>query len=257
MTHALKIENISKTFGGLVAVDGFNLSLAKGAIQGVIGPNGAGKTTVFNLITGVYPPDSGDIWLHDKKITGQFADAIARAGISRTFQNIRLFQEMSVWENVKVAFHARATYGFFGALLHSKDFKISEEKINLESLEYLNYFGLQDRRDALAKNLSYGDQRKLEIARALATGSKVLLLDEPAAGINPKELHALIDLIRRVHKDFSLSILLIEHQMPLVMELCQHVQVLNFGKMIAEGSPSAVTNHPEVLRAYLGEAEVA
>jgi branched-chain amino acid transport system ATP-binding protein len=252
----LKIEQIYKTFGGLAAVSNFNLELTQGEIHGIIGPNGAGKTTVFNLVTGVYPTDQGRLWLNGTEITGWTADAIARAGIARTFQNIRLFGLMTVADNIKMAFHSRTGYNFWEAMIQSPRYRQREIEINQESIAFLDRFGLADRRFELAKNLPYGEQRRLEIARALATNPRVLLLDEPAAGMNPKEVEDLIGLIRRVHQDFDLAILLIEHQMPLVMELCQQIQVMDFGQTIADGPPHEVTNHPRVIQAYLGEEEM-
>lgn len=252
MTSALKISNLSKSFGGLKAIENFSFDLVPGAIHGIIGPNGAGKTTMFNLVTGVYRADSGQIWLGEKEITQMSADAIARAGMIRTFQNIRLFANMTVWDNVRMAFHFQESVGFWQALGHFGDFKNVEKKISQESLEFLERFGLAGRRDDLAGSLSYGEQRRLEMARALATRARVLLLDEPAAGLNPREVQDLIELIRKIHQDFSLSILLIEHQMPVIMELCEHVHVLNFGKLITEGGPELVVQHPEVVSAYLG-----
>lgn len=256
-TTILKLENVFKSFGGLTAVSNFSLKLDKAEIQGIIGPNGAGKTTVFNLITGVYQPDKGNIQLDTATISNLPADAIARAGIARTFQNIRLFGEMTVLDNIKMAFHCRTGYRFWDTLIHSSRFRKMEAKIRDESLEYLNCLGLADRYQELAKNLPYGEQRRLEIARALAAEPKVLLLDEPAAGMNPREVENLIGLIKRIHRDFSLSILLIEHQMPVVLELCHFIQVMDFGQTIASGAPQEVTNDPQVIRAYLGEEEIA
>lgn len=252
MNSALKISNLSKSFGGLKAIENFSLDLVPGAIHGIIGPNGAGKTTLFNLVTGVYRADSGQVWLEEKEITNMSADAIARSGMIRTFQNIRLFANMTVWDNVKMAFHFQERVGFWQTLGHFGDFKNVEKKISQESLEFLERFGLAERCHDSARSLSYGEQRRLEMARALATKAHVLLLDEPAAGLNPKEVEELIELIRKIHMDFSLSILLIEHQMPVIMELCEHVQVLNFGKLITEGGPDLVVQHPEVVSAYLG-----
>ena len=256
MATALKISNLSKSFGGLKAIENFNLNLVEGAIHGIIGPNGAGKTTMFNLVTGVYRADDGQIWLNGQDITRKTAHAIARAGMIRTFQNIRLFSNMTVWDNVKMAFHLRECVGFWRTLTHGSGFKNAETKISDASLEFLEPFGLATRRHDLAGSLSYGEQRRLEIARALATHAQVLLLDEPAAGLNPKEIEDLITLIRKIHQDFSLSILLIEHQMPVILELCDHVQVLNFGKQITEGKPASVVQHPEVISAYLGDQDI-
>lgn len=255
MSSVLGINQLSKSFGGLTAVSDFRLQLGDREIQGVIGPNGAGKTTIFNLITGVYKPDTGQILLNGQDLTGKPSDIVARAGIARTFQNIRLFSNMTVLDNIKMACNYHTCYGFWDAVIHSPRFKRQESRIEAEGMEYLTRFGLADRRDELAKNLPYGEQRRLEIARALATDPKVLLLDEPAAGMNPREVDELIGLIRKVHDDFPLAILLIEHQMPVVMELCQHIQVVDFGQTIADGSPLEVTNNPLVIRAYLGEEE--
>ncbi len=250
---ALRISQLAKTFGGLTAVSGFALELGDRDIQGIIGPNGAGKTTAFNLITGVYAPDQGRIQLGDRDLTRLAPDAIARAGIARTFQNIRLFAQMSVLDNIAMALHTRTGYGFWDAALRTRTFRTREAAVLGESLEHLDRFGLADRRHEAAGSLPYGEQRRLEIARALATGPQVLLLDEPAAGMNPREVEDLIRLVRQVHRDFPLAILLIEHQLPVVMALCRHVQVLDFGQTIAAGTPQEVTRNPKVVEAYLGE----
>lgn len=256
-TTVLDIRHLYKSFGGLTAVSDFNLQLKQGEIQGIIGPNGAGKTTVFNLITGVYQVDQGQIILGTTELTSQPADRIARLGIARTFQNIRLFGEMTVLDNIKMAFHHRTGYRIWDTLFRTPCFRRQEKQILQDSLTFLDCLNLSDRRDELAKNLPYGEQRRLEIARALAANPQVILLDEPAAGMNPKEVENLIELIRRIHREFSVSILLIEHQMPLVMELCQSIQVMDFGQTIAWGPPAQVTSDPQVIKAYLGEEDIA
>lgn len=255
MKPVLEIENLSKSFGGLKAAENFGLELLPGDIQGVIGPNGAGKTTVFNLITGVYKPDSGRIRLAEHEVAGLSSDAISRRGISRTFQNIRLFNRMTVRDNIRTACHGYCGYGFWDAAFAFPRFRTREKEVSRESISFLERFGLADRWDQRADSLSYGEQRRLEIARALATRPRVLLLDEPAAGMNPTEVEDLIGLIRGIHRDFDLSILLIEHQMPVVMKLCRHVQVMDFGRTIAAGDPHEVTANPLVIKAYLGDEE--
>jgi len=251
----LHTEHLDMRFGGLSALSDLNLAVPEGGLYGLIGPNGAGKTTVFNLITGIYPTDTGRIWLGDAEVTGLPSDDLCRLGISRTFQNIRLFKRMSVWDNILTAFHQRIGYGFWEAAFHLSRFKERERQISHESLEFLERFGLAERRDELAENLPYGEQRRLEIARALATNPRILLLDEPAAGMNPTEVEGLIGLIRDIHRDFELSILLIEHHMPVVMKLCRHVQVMDFGRTIATGDPHTVIGDPLVIKAYLGDPE--
>jgi len=252
---ALRIAELTKSFGGLTAVSGFNLDLGDRDLQGIIGPNGAGKTTVFNLVTGIYAPDGGEVLLGDRAVSRLPSDAIARAGIARTFQNIRLFAQMSVLDNITMALHAHAGYGLRDAIFRTAAFRREEARLLAAARDHLARFGLLERQDEQAGSLPYGEQRRLEIARALATGPRVLLLDEPAAGMNPREVEELIQLIRQVHQDFPLAILLIEHQLPVVMELCRQVQVLDFGHTIASGAPREVVRNPLVIEAYLGEEE--
>jgi branched-chain amino acid transport system ATP-binding protein len=250
----LEVKNCTKRFGGLVAVRNLNMSLSPGDLYGLIGPNGAGKTTVFNLITGVYTPDEGSIELDGKAIHKLKPSQIAKLGMSRTFQNIRLFQSMSVLENVKVARHMRKRQGLLDAILRSDRLAGEEEKIEQECLDLLKIFNLDGRADELALNLPYGSQRRLEIARALATGPKVLLLDEPAAGMNPHEAVELMHLIRSIRDKFQISVLLVEHNMRVVMGVCQKIQVIDYGETIALGTPKEIQDNAKVIEAYLGGA---
>lgn len=249
----LSIKNLGIQFGGLRAVDEFNLEIEKGELYGLIGPNGAGKTTVFNMLTGVYKPTAGEIVLDGKNITGKKQIEINKLGVARTFQNIRLFSQLSVLDNVKAGLHNQYKYGTFSGIFRLPTFFKTEKKMNARAMELLKVFDLQDEADLLASNLPYGKQRKLEIARALATNPKLLLLDEPAAGMNPNETAELMDTIKFVRKEFDMTILLIEHDMRLVSGICEKLTVLNFGKVLAQGKTSEVLSNPEVITAYLGE----
>lgn len=249
----LEVNHLSIQFGGLRAVDGFHLNIEKGELYGLIGPNGAGKTTVFNLLTGVYKPTEGIIRLDGQDITGKSTIEINKAGIARTFQNIRLFKDMPVLDNVKAGLHNHYHYSVLtGVLRLPKYFKV-EKEMNEKAMEILKVFDLDKEADLLAGNLPYGKQRKLEIARALATEPKLLLLDEPAAGMNPNETQELMDTIRFVQEHFHMTTLLIEHDMKLVGGICEKLTVLNFGQVLTQGETSEVLNNPQVITAYLGE----
>lgn len=249
----LEVKNLGIQFGGLRAVDEFNLQIEKGALYGLIGPNGAGKTTVFNMLTGVYKPTDGDILLDGKSIVGKSQIDINKMGIARTFQNIRLFRQMSVLDNVKVGLHNQIRYSTVAGIFKLPSYFKKEKLMNEKAMSLLKVFDLQGEAEVLASNLPYGKQRKLEIARALATNPKLLLLDEPAAGMNPNETAELMDTIRYVRKEFDMTILLIEHDMRLVSGICEELTVLNFGKVLAQGKTSEVLQNPEVITAYLGE----
>lgn len=249
----LDVKNLSISFGGLKAVDDFSITIEKGQLYGLIGPNGAGKTTIFNLLTGVYKPDGGRILLDGKDITGHKAIQINQAGIARTFQNIRLFKELSVLDNVKVGLHNHHKYSTLSGILRLPSYYKVEKEMDESAMELLKVFDLDKEFDYKASNLPYGKQRKLEIARALATEPKLLLLDEPAAGMNPNETAELMKTIRFVRDHFDMTVLLIEHDMKLVSGICERLTVLNFGHMLAEGPTSEVLSNPEVIKAYLGE----
>lgn len=249
----LEVDNLGISFGGLRAVNEFHMQIEKGCLYGLIGPNGAGKTTVFNLLTGVYKPDSGITKLDGENIVGKKTIDINKAGIARTFQNIRLFKDLSVLDNVKVGLHNHHKYTTLEGILRlPKYFKV-EKEMDEKAMELLEVFGLKEEAATLASNLPYGKQRKLEIARALATEPKLLLLDEPAAGMNPNETKELMDTIGFVRDKFEMTILLIEHDMKLVSGICEKLTVLNFGEVLAQGNTSDVLNDPEVIKAYLGE----
>ncbi|MCR4996720.1 MAG: ABC transporter ATP-binding protein [Butyrivibrio sp.] len=249
----LDVTNLSISFGGLRAVDDFNMTIEKGELYGLIGPNGAGKTTVFNLLTGVYKPNEGKIKLDGEDITRKNTIEINHAGIARTFQNIRLFKQMSVIDNVKVGLSERFKYSTLEGILHVGRYKKVEKQIDDEAMRLLKVFDLDGERDTLASNLPYGKQRKLEIVRAMATDPKLLLLDEPAAGMNPNETKELMETIALVRKEFEMTILLIEHDMKLVSGICEKLTVLNFGKVLCRGETKEVLSNPEVIKAYLGE----
>lgn len=253
----LKLEDISIFFGGLKAVSNFNLQLEEGELIGLIGPNGAGKTTIFNMITGVYTPSEGNIYLGQKnglkKITGLKPYQITRLGMARTFQNIRLFKDLSVLDNVRIAHHFNVKYNALQSIFRTPGFYKEEAEVREKALELLKLFNIDQKSDELAKNLPYGEQRKLEIARALSTNPRLLLLDEPAAGMNPQETMDLMELIEFIRKEFNLTILLIEHDMNLVMGICERIVVLDYGQVIAEGNPEAIKQNPRVIKAYLGE----
>ena len=251
--YILETKNLGISFGGLKAVDGLSLKIEKGQLYGLIGPNGAGKTTAFNLLTGVYKPTMGNFFLDGEKMTGHNTVEINKKGIARTFQNIRLFKQLSVLDNVKVGLHNDYKYSTAEGILRLPAFFRTEKEMDRKAMELLEVFDLAGEKDYLASNLPYGKQRKLEIARALATSPKLLLLDEPAAGMNPNETQELMDTIRFVRDNFDMTILLIEHDMRLVSGICEEITVLNFGTVLAQGETSKVLKDPEVVKAYLGD----
>ena len=251
--NMLDVTHLSISFGGLKAVDDFHINVKKGQLYGLIGPNGAGKTTIFNLLTGVYKPNAGSIVLNGNNITGKRSIDINKAGVARTFQNIRLFKDLTVLDNVKVGLHNNNPYSTIEGILRLPRYHKVERKMDERVIELLKVFDLDKYCHYNASNLPYGQQRKLEIARALATGPKLLLLDEPAAGMNPNETAELMDTIRFVRDNFDMTILLIEHDMKLVSGICEELTVLNFGQVLCQGETAAVLNDPEVIKAYLGE----
>ena len=253
MAELLKVDNVSMIFGGLRAVSTLSMYINKGELIGLIGPNGAGKTTAFNMITGVYTPSEGDVYFNGVKSSGKKSYQVTQLGMARTFQNIRLFSELSVIDNVKIAYNMHVTYNLVDAIIRDKKYLNEEDFITQKAMDLLKIFHLEGEANEVAKNLPYGKQRRLEIARALATEPKLLLLDEPAAGMNPQETHELMEMIRWIRDKFDLSILLIEHDMGLVMGVCERIYVLEYGMKIAEGTPEEIKHNSRVIEAYLGE----
>ena len=254
ITAVLEAKGLGVEFGGLKAVSQFDISIKDGELVGLIGPNGAGKTTVFNLLTGVYQPTEGKFFMNGEIMNGKPTHVVVHSGIARTFQNIRLFKNMTVLDNVKIAFNRKMKYNLASAVLRTGGFWKEEKEIDEQARELLKLFHLEELADTKAGNLPYGKQRKLEITRALATDMKVLLLDEPAAGMNPTETAELLDSINLIREKFRISILLIEHDMSLVMKICERIIVLNYGQILASGTPEEIANHPDVITAYLGKA---
>lgn len=253
MAELLKVDNVSMVFGGLRAVSNLSMHIDEGELISLIGPNGAGKTTAFNMITGVYTPTEGKVYFNGQQSSGKKSYQVTQMGMARTFQNIRLFSELSVIDNVKIAYNMHVTYNLADAIVRDGKYLSEEEFITQKALDLLKIFHLEEEAHEVAKNLPYGKQRRLEIARALATEPKLLLLDEPAAGMNPQETKELMEMIRWIRKEFNLSILLIEHDMGLVMGVCERIYVLEYGMKIAEGTPEEIKHNKRVIEAYLGE----
>ena len=253
MAELLKVDNVSMVFGGLRAVSNLSMHIDEGELIGLIGPNGAGKTTAFNMITGVYTPTEGKVYFNGQQSSGKKSYQVTQMGMARTFQNIRLFSELSVIDNVKIAYNMHVTYNLADAIVRDGKYLSEEEYITQKAIDLLKIFHLEEEAHEVAKNLPYGKQRRLEIARALATEPKLLLLDEPAAGMNPQETKELMEMISWIRKEFNLSILLIEHDMGLVMGVCERIYVLEYGMKIAEGTPDEIKHNTRVIEAYLGE----
>jgi branched-chain amino acid transport system ATP-binding protein len=250
--YLLKVEGLTKFFGGLCAVSDFEVGIKPGELVGLIGPNGAGKTTVFNMLSGLYGPSSGQIHFRDHDLVGLPPHEVTQLGMGRTFQNIRLFPNLTVLDNVRIAYHSHVSYNLLDSILRTPRFTARERELTEQAIEFLSVFNLQDRRNEIAKNLPYGEQRRLEIARALASEPQLLLLDEPAAGMNPNEVVTLMDLIHFIRDRFKLTVFLIEHQMRVVMGICEWITVMDFGEIIARGTPQEIRNDPRVVEAYLG-----